>query len=223
MSGNKLPVAIIYDWDNTLIDTFPLLFEATNLTREKYGLPVLSEAEAKRSMRRPAREVWPDIFGARWQEAHAFYLNHVRSRNLENMAVLAGAAELVAYAAQHGIRQAVFSNKNAVLLRDEVAHFDRDKVFHTVIGNGDFEGLGKPDPAGLFAVMKAMGLDKDERPDIWYVGDTENDLKAAYAAGVMPVFIENIMMCAADEIAQLAPQYRFKSCVEVLAYLKTLG
>ena len=222
MTG-PLPTAIIYDWDNTLIDTFPLLFESTNLTRAKYGLPILNETDAKRGMRRPAKEVWPEIFGAVWQDAHAFYLDHVRKRHLENMAILDGASELIAYAAQKGITQAVFSNKNSALLRDEVAHFDRNGVFHTVIGNGDFEGLGKPDPAGLFAIMTAMGLEKSAYSNIWYVGDTENDLKAARAAGVTPVFIENIMMCDEAEIAQLAPQYRFKSCVEMLAYLKTLG
>jgi len=223
MAG-KLPFAMVYDWDNTLIDTFPLLFEVTNLTRTTFGLEAWDEQTAKRNMRLPAREVWPGIFGAdRWQEAHQFYMGHMRARHLQDMAILDGAVELIAYAGQRGIKQAVFSNKNCLLLRDEVAHFEGGRLFEAVIGNGDYEGLGKPDPAGLHFVLKVMGLESKDYSNTWYLGDTENDLKTAHAAGVIPVFIENITMSDPSEIAILRPEFSFKSCIDCLAYLKALG
>ena len=39
--------AVFFDWDNTLVDTWPILFRATNVTLKHFGLSEVSMEEVK--------------------------------------------------------------------------------------------------------------------------------------------------------------------------------
>lgn len=218
-----MPDAVIYDWDNTLIDTFPLLFKATNAMREHFGLPAFDEEQAKRNIRLSARDSLPKIFGDRWQEAYDFYLSYVKAHHLAHLDFIEGADLLVRFFEGRGVKQAVFSNKTNIILRPEVELFSVEGAFSAVVGSGDFIGLGKPDAAGLLYTAELLSIDESSFNNVWYVGDTENDLLAARAAGMVPVFIENETMSDEAVVAAIKPQYRFKNCAECVAYLTTVS
>src|ERR1700722_19963829 len=69
----SLPRALIFDWDNTLVDSWPAIAEAINMTRETFGLPVWSLDEIKLNCTRAARDSFPEWFGKDWEEAYKFY------------------------------------------------------------------------------------------------------------------------------------------------------
>lgn len=220
---SRLPDAIIYDWDNTLVDSFALLYAANNHVRAVFDKPLLTPDEARRQIRLSAKDAFPKIFGDDWEKARDVYLDYVRAHHLDDLVFMPGADELVGFAQFMKIPQGVFSNKTNTILRAEVEKFSKFSAFSSVIGSGDFEGAGKPSPDGLLFTAGQMNLSKSLFNNVWYVGDTENDILTARACGMVSVFIENDSMTDMEEIALMAPQYQFKTCLQCLAHLTTLG
>lgn len=218
----SLPPAIIFDWDNTLIDTFPLLKEATNLVRAHFKLPAYDDAQARQNIRLTAKESYPQIYGERWQEAHALFYEHIRAKHLERIDVIDGATALLNWIKDQKIPMGLLSNKHGAYLRKEVTHLGWGPYFQIVLGPDDVGDIGKPQPDGLHAALNALAIPPTIHADCWYVGDTENDLRTAHAAGVIPVFIENQAMSLPEAIAREKPRFSFKNCAECLDYLKSV-
>lgn len=219
----KKPDAILFDWDNTLIDTFPLLMSAHNKVRDAMGVPLWSEEEARHNIRLAAKDAFPKWYGARAGEAQKIYDAHVRAHHLAHMDILDGASELLAYLKALGVRMAIVSNKRGEFLRAEVAHAGWSGFFPVTIGADDLTGPGKPSPEGVLMAMEKLNIHEDSRENCWYVGDTENDIKTANAAGMIPVFIENRTMVEPEAISGLGVQYAYKTVRECLAQLQTLS
>ena len=60
------PRAILFDWDNTLVDSWPMIHEARNFVMAAMGQPLRSLADTKLSARLSLRDDFPRIFGERW-------------------------------------------------------------------------------------------------------------------------------------------------------------
>ena len=82
-----------------------------------------------------------------------------------------------------GIRIAVFSNK---------PHASAVSVVETIFGKGLFDHIQgqtdripiKPDPTGVYEILKEFGADKSE---CLYFGDTNTDMMTGHNAGVTTV------------------------------------
>ena len=71
------PRAIIFDWDNTLVDTFPIIRDALNTTLEAFGHSPWTMDEIRRQVRRSARDSFPELFGNDWERAmELFYYRY---------------------------------------------------------------------------------------------------------------------------------------------------
>ena len=57
------PRAAIFDWDNTLVDSWAIIHDAMNVTLEAMGHPKWSYDETRARVRRALREAFPDLFG----------------------------------------------------------------------------------------------------------------------------------------------------------------
>jgi phosphoglycolate phosphatase len=219
---NTLPPAVIFDWDNTLIDTFPLLVTGSNLVREKLGYPLWNDSEARANIRLAGKESFINFYGKKHKDAEAIFYNYIEANHLKNIEVMNGAHALLLMLREAGVPMAVLSNKRGHILRREVAHLGWNDFFEVVHGPDDVGHIGKPNPQGLSITIAKMKLEPLSYADIWYVGDTENDIKAAQAAGVTAVYLQNHAMSDVKEIEELAPKYSFLSCMECLDYLRGL-
>ncbi len=218
-----LPAAVIFDWDNTLIDTFPVIFAGHNRAREAMGKPAWSEDEARANIRLAAKDAFPLWYNERAKEAEKIYADYVRANHLNTLEVFEHAKALLDFLKGAGVPMAIVSNKRREFLRAEVDGTGWTPYFTVIMGADDVSGPGKPSPEGILSAMQRMNLAEDDRKAAWYVGDTETDIKAAQAAGVIPVFIENTTMIDPGRIAALRPAFSFKNPEECLAHLKTLG
>lgn len=219
----RLPAAILFDWDNTLIDTFPLLFAAHNEVRAALGVPLWSQDEARQNIRLAAKDAFPMWYGARAQEASDVYDALIRANHLRQLEILDGVPELLDWLARQNMPMGIVSNKRGEFLRAEVSHCGWADRFGAVIGADDIRGPGKPSPEGVGAALKKLNISAVLRANSWYVGDTENDIRTAKAAGMIPVFIENRPMADSAEIKALGPEYAFSGARECLAYLQSLS
>lgn len=174
------PTAVIFDWDNTLVNTWPIIHAALNATFEQTGLPLWTFDQTRDRVRKSMRDSFPEIFGERWEEAGKIYQGHYRSRHLLNLEALPGAEALLKRIQEKALMCVVVSNKKGPNLREEVAHLGWNGYFSTIVGADD-AARDKP-----FADPVHLAFDKSHiapGEHVWFIGDSDIDLECALNTG----------------------------------------
>ena len=184
--GLARPQAILFDWDNTLVDSWSTIHEALNVVMAAMEKPLWSLRETKERVRLSLRESFPLHFGDRWEDARQIYLDAFRKIHLERLSPLPGCGELLRGLAAEGIFLGVVSNKTGALLRLEAEVIGWSKLFGRLVGAGD-AALDKPDAAPVALALEPSGVDAGEA--VWLVGDTGVDMECAYKSGCIPVLL----------------------------------
>ncbi len=182
----KKPNAILFDWDNTLVNTWPLIHQAINVTFKEYGLKPWSLEKVKANAHESSREAFPKLFGSQWQEAQKFFYQYVHNFHLEALEAMPGVFSLLSFLRQENIILGVVSNKRSDLLKKEIQHLKWSDFFHVVVGAGEAE-KDKPAPDPINLALVRVGLTASE--SIWFIGDTIVDWQAAQASGCQPMAI----------------------------------
>ena len=155
--GLRAPRAILFDWDNTLVDSWPTIHEALNFLMRAMDKPEWSLADTKEKVRLSLREAFPLHFGERWEEARDIYLERFpRDPSRPADARCPGARRLLRDLAGQGIFLGVVSNKTGELLRREVARLGWSEYFGSIVGAGDAPAR----QAGLRAGAPGAGAER---------------------------------------------------------------
>ncbi len=182
---NHKPKGIIFDWDNTLVDTWPLIQHAIDKTMVEMGRQPWGLAKVKDEIHKSMRESFPEIFGDNWQKAGEIYKDSYRAVNLKQMKFLPNSLELFDKLEEKGILQFIVSNKIGNTLRAETTVLGIEKKFFAIIGSQD-ANYDKPskDPAELALLGSDLDPKKDE---IWFIGDSLADVECAYNFNCRPI------------------------------------
>lgn len=180
------PVALVFDWDNTLVDAWPGVAGALNAALTAFGHRPWSLAEVRGRVRQSLRDSFPALFGEAWEQARDVFYAALEKCHLQHVTPLPGAAETLSRARERGLALAVVSNKTGRYLRREAEALGWSAQFATLVGAGDAEA-DKPHPAPMRLALASLGVTAG--PQVWYVGDTALDMQAARNAGVLPVLI----------------------------------
>lgn len=215
MVERLLPRAILFDWDNTLVESWGVIHDAMNLTLDAMGHAAWTREETEARVRASLRDSFPTLFGARWQEAERIFYNSFSAIHLKHLRALPGAEEMLAHlAAVDGLYLGVISNKRGEYLRREAAHLGWTRYFGALAGAGD----AARDKPAIEHVQLALG-DLARGVDVWLVGDADIDLKCACNAGCTPVLMRSAAP-ADGEFAGHEPALYFPDCAGLLAYLR---
>lgn len=180
------PTAILFDWDNTIVNTWSILHTATNKTLEKYNLPVRTIEQIKNNAYKSLRESFPSIFGNNWQEAATFFYQAINEFGIDQLETLPGSFELLHFINTANIPMGIVSNKLNTFLQKEISHLQWDYFFKVVVGSGD-ASKDKPNPEPIQLALQHMQKKADL--NIWYVGDMEGDWECAKASNCQPIAI----------------------------------
>lgn len=181
------PRAILFDWDNTLVDSWTVIHHAMTATFEALGRRPWSLEECRQKVRKSARDSFPELFGERADEATAVFYRTYEADHLAKLTPLPGAeAMLEALAAAGDVRLGVVSNKRGNLLRLEAAELGWDRYFDSVVGAFD-AARDKPAPEVVDFALAGSGLAAG--PQVWFVGDTDIDILCAHNSGCVPVLL----------------------------------
>jgi phosphoglycolate phosphatase len=211
------PRAILFDWDNTLVDSWATIHEALNICMAAMGKPAWSLAETKQRVRLSLRESFPVHFGERWEEARQIYLDHFRAIHLERLTALPGRGELLRGLATEGIFLGVVSNKTGALLRREAQQIGWSAYFGNVVGAGD-AAADKPDAAPVRLALEQSGIEAGE--GVWFVGDTGIDMVCAGNSGCVPVLFGGEL--APEELGAHAPRLTFSDPAALFRFVRGL-
>lgn len=212
---NPAPRALLFDWDNTLVDGWAAIQYALNTTFAAFGKPAWSRQELLANVRQSLRDSFPTHFGDEWERARDIFYEAIHATHLDAVRPLPGTAPMLAAAAPWPL--GVVSNKQGALLRQEAAHLELARHFRVLVGAGDAVA-DKPSAAPLLMALRALDLPPGR--DIWYVGDTAIDMEAARAAGCVAVLLGD----AAHDggVTHCAPDMVFADGAALAAHLSAL-
>ncbi|MBX9804953.1 MAG: HAD family hydrolase [Alphaproteobacteria bacterium] len=180
------PTAVLFDWDNTLVDTWKTIFYAVNDTLLAFGLEPWTEEFALSNIQRSGREAFPKWFGDKAKEAQTFFYRLVEEDNLQGLNPMPGAEAVLEVLVGKGIPVGIISNKKGAFLRKEVAHLGWGDYFGTVVGAGDAL-RDKPAADPVLLALESLKVPPSQK--VWIIGDAPVDWDCALAAGCQPVAI----------------------------------
>ena len=182
----KKPKAILFDWDNTLVNTWPVIHEALHKTFAKLGREPWTLDMVKQRVARSMRDSFPEIFGNNWEAAGEMYQQFFREIHLQRLQALPGAEKTLAFLKkQPELYVAVVSNKKGINLRAEVQHIGWAAYFKKVIGAQDTP-FDKPACEPVHAALDSSHVKGSK--DVWFVGDSHIDMECAAASGCIGIW-----------------------------------
>ncbi len=183
-----LPVpldAILFDLDGTLADSMTVIAEALVDTLSRWGHATTVEALMPHFGPK-MQEVIQAATGVSDDEADRIYADYLPRYYGEYMArsrPLPGADALLDTLAPTGLPLGIVTSKIETGAHDLLAHLGWTDHFGVVVGRDTTPAM-KPSPVPVRYALDALGADPARTVS---VGDTEEDMKAASAAGVASI------------------------------------
>lgn len=218
MSSESLPRAVVFDWDNTLVDSWPVIHDALNTTFRAYDLPEWSLAETRLKVRKSMRDSFPAIFGDEWEAAGDVFYARYGEIHADAIVPAQGAKDAISRLSDLGVYLAVVSNKSGHFLREEAEHLGWTPAFGKLVGAKDAV-RDKPDPAPVEMALEPAGLKPGA--DVWFVGDADIDLQCAVDSGCVPVLVRQESP-KTDEFAGCEPFHHFDDCGQLCNFFRTM-
>ncbi len=213
------PRAVIFDWDNTLVDSWECIRAATNATLAYMGHAEWSMEETQRRVAKSLRDSFPELFGERWEEARDHFYATFRGIHLDFLNPLPRAEAMLCELADQGVWLAVVSNKNGGFLRKEAERLDWNRYFQKLVGATDAPE-DKPSAMPVHMALEGSGIALSR--DVWFVGDAPIDMQCAANAGCTPVLVR-AEPPAPGEFDAHPPQRYLSGCGELAALVRELS
>lgn len=206
---------ILWDWDNTLADTFGAIFAAQNDARVQYGMTPWTKEESKAAMNTSGRNLIKDVFGAdKATEVRAYFLSRY-AEHADALELKAGAKEILQTAKELGFVNILASNKAGPILRNEVSAMGVADYFDRLIGAEEAE---EDKPSKIFTDTALAGIEADM---IISIGDGKADIQMAhnYAGGIGILVWTNPN---GVEFAEIKPDYAVENLEKASEILKKI-
>jgi phosphoglycolate phosphatase len=179
---------VIFDLDGTLIHTIDDIAAGANRMLSGRGKPShpverylewIGSGALKLIERAYGSEVEREELIGMVKEFKYFYGQNLHDKSR----VYDGIDAVLDRITERGIPMAILSNKPHELTLEVVEYYLSHWAFTHVFGQRE-EVPRKPDPEAAFEIAEGMGVDPDK---ILFVGDSNNDILTAQAAGMIPL------------------------------------
>ena len=159
---------VVFDWDGTLADTYPVISAAYDYTFDTLGLPRIPYDEVKRiTSRLQNKDTLGCIFGERKQEAADAYYSFIGKHHAAALEAMPGARSVLEYCRKHNITSILITNKKTLYVAEEIEKLGFSEFFDKVIA------------AGPLATHAAFGGKLPPADEILVLGDGEADFQTA--------------------------------------------
>lgn len=181
---NKRPDLILWDWDNTLINTRPVVAMALGALARQNGKPQPSERDIDDVIGSHVGQYWFDVYGAdpfpwidRFLDLYQTYADQV--------ALFPETRDVLTWVQACGIPQVVASNKNQDIIDGEADRFGLRSYFDKVVGASP-RGFAKPTPE---YARRVLGQPHPRK--MIMIGDGLSDMLFARTLGATGVLIRS--------------------------------
>ncbi|MGN7661437.1 MAG: HAD family hydrolase [Anaplasma sp.] len=182
----RAPVAVIFDWCNTLVQNGGLDYEIAKQVLQRMGrgdIDVSSVSPIK------VERYLEYSLGDRWKEAIALYKELAeRSSKVRKLCPSDNVLGVLELLYNHNVSMGIVSNKNGDSLREEVKTTGLAEYFSVIIGSGD-TSENKPSPEPIIAALEILDIPPGEH--VFFVGDSISDVESARRAKCRPIVYGN--------------------------------
>jgi len=213
------PRAILFDWDNTLVDAWGTIHLALNAALTAMGHTEWTMEETRVRVRASLRDSFPRMFGDRWPEARDIFYATYRAKHLEAVRALPEPEFVTSRLAGQGLYLGVVSNKTGPLLRAEAAKLGWDRHFARMVGAGDAK-IDKPAPDPVYLATQELHI--TDYNHVWFIGDAAIDVECARHAGCIAILV-GPGIGEEDRIRQLKPEAQLQQLADVLDLVRESG
>ena len=128
---------ILWDWDNTLVDSFEAIFAAQNVMRAFYGMSPWTKQQSKEAMNFSGKNIIKNLVGSEKEiEAREIFLK-AYAESASQLKLKAYAIDVLRYTYENGFINVLASNKTSSILKKEAHVLNVDTFFHRIIGAGE--------------------------------------------------------------------------------------
>jgi len=186
--------AVVFDLDGTLVDSLPDMVLALNRFLVDEGRRELSFLEVRPLIGRGAPKMIQSAFERTGNamsddyldQAVASYISYYKEFPAKESKVYDGVRIVLDDLQKAGIKMGVCSNKAFEMVTLILESFDLAKYFCGVTG-GDNTKFNKPDGRHILETLELMNVCST---NVLMVGDTVNDVEAAYDVGLSVVAVD---------------------------------
>ena len=181
--------ACIFDMDGTLVNSLNSISYFANKALNKYGLSSIEVEEYKYMVGNGAKTLVKRMLeklGADeelFEEVFSEYSTTYDKNFLYLTEPYDGIMDLLKELRRTSVKTAILSNKPHITAEKISAELFGDALIDICQGAIDTFPL-KPDPDGVYEIIKELGLKKEE---CLYIGDTSTDMKTGKNAGLFTV------------------------------------
>ena len=184
----RLPQAVLFDLDGTLIDSAPDLGAAADKMRTDRGLPSLDYSLYRPMAGSGAKGMLEIAFGMGpehpdYENFKEEFLSNYEKAMTVHSVIFDGVQDLLVHLQELGLRWGVVTNKSQRFTLPLTAQIPLFASAQAIV-SGDTTPHAKPHPEPLFEAARRMQLSPEH---CWYVGDDERDIVAGKAAGMTTV------------------------------------
>jgi phosphoglycolate phosphatase len=180
MTMHAKPSAILFDFDDTLVDARPIINKALESTFANFGISEEIIKTKNIDINRSLRDYFHYIFADNIIEARETYYKYY-TEYASNITAFDQVEAVLKLLQQHKVFTAVVSNKNGPRLRSEIYDiFAWQDYFAAIVGAGDADE-DKPSPLPAKLALQTSGL--TDYANVWFIGDTIVDLETARNLG----------------------------------------
>lgn len=203
--------AYLFDFDGTLVDSYPAITASVNHVRAHHGLEPLPEPEVRKHVGYGPGHLLNHTVGmGDTKENESLYRAHHPTIMREKTTLLPGAREMLGALKEKGHRLAICSNKPSIYTRALLSHLEID-LFDAVLGPGDVKRR-KPAPDMLLMALERLDIPKDQAV---YVGDMTVDIQAARRAGLR-AWVVPTGSCNIDQLTKEKPDRLLNQLMDII-------
>ena len=184
---NALPDAIFWDWDGTIVDSYQLLNKTHNSTLRSLGMPELKKGAFRDYFGKERMFIFSDIYGDQMESAIEIFQDKV-IENSHMITPMEGVDDVMSFLQENFVTLGLVTNKRRCFVEKELEHTGFNKFLPIVVCAAEAT-QDKPYADPLLSAITQANMSTDNH-EIWYVGDTETDLKCAINAGCKSIFIK---------------------------------
>lgn len=217
--------AVVFDFDGTLVDSAPGLMASANIALDEWGYPPITVEDAQ-SFIGDGMAVFSDravakgggtLNGAERDRFVNRFRDIYTDLDAERTVLYPGAMETLQRFAADGIKMGLCTNKPYDATLPILSAVGIDGYLPAVFGGDSLDGIRKPDPRHVLAVLDRLGINAAEAV---MVGDSPNDVLAGQGAG-LPV-IAVTYGYSLGPIEDLGANFYVNSLTELPALLEDL-
>ena len=200
---------VVWDWDNTLIDSRQAAELALKELAAENGLPVPTKADIINVIGSRRGEYWLKNYPKDVLKALHRYLDLYIAHAKNGISLFPETREVLDFVRTRQIPQLIASNKDQYIIDEEIERFNLKGYFDKIIGG---QGIKVAKPTKAFADL-VLGKKWPKR--ILMIGDGESDMNFAQTMGAFALFVRS-----GTDPVDFSYDKRVQNLGKALAFLK---